>query len=563
MTQRFSVMKRFLPSISVACLFAIFAGVADFHSTADAQIFRHGDKSRKPKKASPADPLAGVTSKQPDKELFDKALLALKKGKYDVARLDLQTLLNTYPESEFQMRAKLAVGDTWFKEGGTAALQQAEAEYKDFETFFPNTPEAAEAQMKVADIYYMQMEKPDRDPTNVERAEQEYRTMIQQFPDSTLIPRAKQRLRETQEVLADRQYAVGSFYGTHENWAATIARLQTLTDSYPLYSHSDMALLQLGDAYAAEATIASGLNINKAAKERLIATYDDRAAQAYNRVVMRYPMAPHVEDARERLIGLGRQVPEPSQAALAENEAEEQSRVNVKLRDKAMLLIKHGPSTIEAARVGEPTMANPKIITAPEISKENVAIFNAANTGKAIPTTVNSATTPSEAVRNGTAAPRTGDPARPQLEEVPEGGGTGIGATILGDNPGGAETVINNNNGRSSNGATPPAAKDEGTAGSTFAPAGNETATPAPADTNTGLSAVGPTNNTPVPPVEKPAPATPQVNDAHGGSTAQVQTGTTASGRRSKKNPKVKNDSSTESSSKHPKKKGLDKLNPF
>src|SRR5580692_10545079 len=75
-----------------------------------------------------ANPLAGVNSKQPDKELFDKAMLALKKGRYDVARLTLQTMLNTYPDSEYRMRAKLAVGDTWFKEGGAAALTQAEAE---------------------------------------------------------------------------------------------------------------------------------------------------------------------------------------------------------------------------------------------------------------------------------------------------------------------------------------------------------------------------------------------------------------------------------------------------
>ena len=108
----------------------------------------------------------------------------MKKGRFDVARLDLQTMLNTYPESEFRMRAKLAVGDSWFKEGGTAALTQAEAEYKDFITFFPNAPEAAEAQMKVGDIYYQQMEKPDRDFNNAQHAEQEYRTMINQFPDS-------------------------------------------------------------------------------------------------------------------------------------------------------------------------------------------------------------------------------------------------------------------------------------------------------------------------------------------------------------------------------------------
>ena len=145
----------------------------------------------------------------------------------------LQTLLNTYPDSEYRMRAKLAVGDTWFKEGGSAALTQAEAEYKDFITFFPDAPEAAEAQMKVADIYYQQMEKPDRDYTNAQRAEQEYRDMINQFPDSTLVPRAKQKLRDVQEVLAERETQIGLYYESRENYAASIARLQTVVDTYP------------------------------------------------------------------------------------------------------------------------------------------------------------------------------------------------------------------------------------------------------------------------------------------------------------------------------------------
>src|ERR1039457_1790191 len=166
-------------------------------------------KEKQPKKKKnydlSANPLKDVNSKQPDKELFDKAMIALKKGRYDVSRLDLQTMLNTYPESEYRMRAKLAVGDSWFKEGGTAAYTQAEAEYKDFITFFPNAPEAAEAQMKVADIFYQQMEKPDRDYLNAVQAEEEYRNMINQFPDSTLVPRAKQKLRNVEEVLAERE----------------------------------------------------------------------------------------------------------------------------------------------------------------------------------------------------------------------------------------------------------------------------------------------------------------------------------------------------------------------
>ena len=239
-------MNRFLKQILVASLMASFAISAQAGDS--TQIKR---SKKQTKKLDSTNPLAGVNSKQPDKELYDKAMVALKKGKFDVCRLDLQTLLNTYPESEYQMRAKLAIGDSWYKEGGTAALAQAESEYKDFITFFPNQPEAAEAQMKVADIYYIQMEKPDRDYNNTLKAEQEYRQMIQQFPDSTLVPRAKQRLREVQEVLAEREYQIGFYYFTRENYAGSIARLQTVVDTYPLYSHSDLALLTLGDSYAA------------------------------------------------------------------------------------------------------------------------------------------------------------------------------------------------------------------------------------------------------------------------------------------------------------------------
>src|SRR6476659_7012996 len=160
-------------------------------------------------------PLAGVGSKQPDKVLFDKAMDAMRHNRFDVVRLTLQTLINTYPDSEFIARAKLAVGDSWYAEGGTAALSQAEIEYKDFETFFPNMPEAAEAQLKIANIHYQQMEKPDRDYTHAKRAEDEYRELIKQYPDSQLVPQAKQKLREVQEVLGEREYRIGRFYYLH------------------------------------------------------------------------------------------------------------------------------------------------------------------------------------------------------------------------------------------------------------------------------------------------------------------------------------------------------------
>jgi outer membrane protein assembly factor BamD len=551
-------MQRFLSRLSILCLLCALPACAQFG------IFKPSKPQTTP---TPENPMAGHASKQPDKELFDKALIAMKKGKFDVARLDLQTLLNTYPESEYQMRAKLLVGDSWFKEGGTAALTQAEAEYKDFITFFPNTPEAAEAQMKVADIYYMQMEKPDRDPKNAQQAEQEYRNMIQQFPDSTFVPRAKQRLREVQEVLAERQYQVGSFYSTHENWAATIARLQTVTDSYPLYSHSDLALIGLGDAYAAEARYVQGLQqINPKAKQELMKAYDDQAADAYSRVVTHYSMAAHVEDARERLIALNRPVPEPTKEELAESEAEEQSRTGITFKDRALLLVKRGPVTVNAARIGEPTLTDRPQVTAPDVRKRDTALFTAALNNQPLPPVASAGAAPAAATGDAAAAPASGSTL--QLENV-QGANNGAPAAGSGGPAIGAEIISTGegSNGQAPANSTPPTSGVP--VGPAVTPEGAAAAAAAAgvpgAQNPGGLNTVAPTDNKPLPPVEKPADAPAQTNDVH--NAPQVQTGTdagaTPNAKSKKKTPAPKFDSSDESSSKHKKKKGLDKLNPF
>ena len=486
-------------------------------------------KERKPKHKKhqdlSANPLANVNSKQPDKELFDKAMVALKKGRYDVARLDLQTMLNTYPDSEYRMRAKLAVGDSWFKEGGTAGLTQAASEYRDFITFFPNAPEAAEAQMKVGDIFYQQMEKPDRDFKNAEDAEREYRTMINMFPDSPLIPRAKQKLRDVQEVLAEREMQIGIYYEAKENYPASIARLQTVVDTYPLYSKSDQALIAIGDAYAGEAHVYQiASNLSSAVRERLHSLYEDKAAAAYAKVITRYPMAPHVEDARDRLVAMNKPVPEPSDAAIAESDAEQKSQRPIRFTDNILGIVKHGPTVVQSAHVGEPSLDDPKRTIAPDVTRENIQLFNeAANAGKPAEPANVTPTTANE-------PPRSDQPSQAPLQLSAPAGGTGVGVSIVSAPNGEA------------------AAAPAGAEGAPAAGAGDG-ASPL-------VKPVGP-DNTALPPVDKPAEAPMPVNDIRPG-TAQPQPAATAN-----KPKKSKPNLDEESSSKKKKKTGLGKLNPF
>jgi outer membrane protein assembly factor BamD len=318
-------------------------------------------------------PIAQVDSKQPDKILYDRAMDAMKHNKYDVARLTLQTLINTYPDSEYVARAKLAIGDSWYAEGGSAAMIQAENEYKDFQTFFPNMPEAAEAQLKIANIHYREMEKPDRDYTHALRAEEEYRQLIIQYPDNKLVPEAKQRLLEVQEVLAEREFRIGKFYFMRQSWAAAVARLKSLTDTYPLYSGIDEALFLLGDAYQNEANAYRSIQgMPEAIKGAMVKQAENNASAAYDRILTRYPMMPRAEDAKKQLAAMNRPIPTATPEAIALNKQEQESRGKTSMWGNVMGNLHKGPdaSVIQATKVGEPTLVDPPPVSAPLLIHE-------------------------------------------------------------------------------------------------------------------------------------------------------------------------------------------------
>lgn len=478
-------MRRFLSIFVLAALVAGLAGCS-----------RHNKNVK--------NPLADVGSKQPDKVLFDRAMDAMKHNKFDVARLTLQTLINTYPDSEFIARAKLAVGDSWYAEGGSTALAQAENEYRDFITFFPNMTEASEAQMKIANIHYRQMEKPDRDYTHAKRAEEEYRAMLQQYPDSPLVPEAKERLREVQEVLADREFLIGRFYYLRESWPAAIARLKSVTDQYPLYSNADEALYILGQIYERQMDGIRATKLSETAKGKLLSEWADEAASIYGRIITRYPVTPRAEDAKRRIEELHRPVPTPTAEAIAQNKAEEASREELSRFGRLKLVMHKHPDFSPTSKVGEPVLTDAKQTSAPEVMREQNADLLAAAEGKPIGREAKAAAAAKTATPAANQPAPAAEPAPQGIDELkplPDSGAAGNTVTVQ---PGSG------------------------------APKANE---PPPSSS--------PNEAPPAPPA--------QVNEA-AGANAQAAT---------PEKPATKLDENTSSSSKSKKKKGLRKIIPF
>jgi outer membrane assembly lipoprotein YfiO len=278
-------------------------------------------------------------TQQPDKILFDKAIKDIERGRFEVARLTLQTLINTYDTSEYLAKAKLAIADSWYREGGSHALAQAEAEYKDFILFYPTMEEAAEAQSRICMIHYRGMEKPDRDNTHALRAEDECRQLLVQFPNSKFVPHVQQLLRNIQEVLAESEFRVGSFYHTKGSYPAAANRLEALTNHYPLYSKADQALWRLGDSYA-----------------KMGPRFREKSGAAYAKIVRDYPLSDLADDAKKKLIEMEMPVPEPDPVAIARMKYEQEHYEKPGFFSPVWNMMRKSPDTHMAAKSGTPTM---------------------------------------------------------------------------------------------------------------------------------------------------------------------------------------------------------------
>ena len=331
-------------------------------------------------------PIAKQTQ-QPDKILFDSAMHDIERGRYEIARISLQTLMNTYESSEFLAKAKLAIADSWFREGGGNGLAQAEAEYKDFQLFYPQMEESAQAQKRICDIHYKQMDKSDRDIIQTLRAETECKDLITQYPNSKFVPEATQELREIQESLAAHEFAAGDYYHSRQMNPAAANRLNALVDQFPLYSGAGLALLEAGDSYS-----------------KMGPRFRKNAGDMFSRIVRDYPLSPQVKEATKRLQELEMPVPTASQAALERAKWEQENAKKLGLMAKTMGIVKGGPDLSHAARSGQPTMTDPKKTMPASIPIVNTAAGEAAATaanGTATPTKTDVTVEPTTGLEKG------------------------------------------------------------------------------------------------------------------------------------------------------------------
>ncbi len=238
----------------------------------------------------------------PDKTLFQNGSELLEKSRYTEARLALQTLIRTYPDSDLQAEAYLKMGDSYYQEGGLENLLLAEDQFKNFIIFFPTNPRTVDAQMKIININMREILAPDRDQHSAIKAEAEINKFLTMFPTSDYVPIVRQWLDIVQENLALQNLDVGDQYLKGKNYWGAESRYQEIADKYPHFSRMDEVDFKLAQS------------MQKTEKT-------DLAAEYLGRIVAGYPFSKYSDLAKAELQKMGKPIPAVDTSLAQQNQS--------------------------------------------------------------------------------------------------------------------------------------------------------------------------------------------------------------------------------------------------
>jgi outer membrane protein assembly factor BamD len=227
-----------------------------------------------------------------DMELFRDGVNAIRKGNFDQGRILLNTMINTYSDSPMIRMAKLAIGDSYYLQGGSKGLAQAEVEYRDWIQFFPEDALADDTMMKIAEIHLKQVQAADRDTTHAKLAERQLKELLRRYPGTDKKGDIEQLMSDVQEILAMHELKVARFYyDLRESAQAAQLRTEEILNKYPNFSRFDEALWlhakALGDQEDTET-----------------------ASRDLERIVASYPHSEFTDKAKDTLKKWGKTVPE-------------------------------------------------------------------------------------------------------------------------------------------------------------------------------------------------------------------------------------------------------------
>ncbi len=169
--------------------------------------------------------------------------------RYASAVEKLKVVKNKFPYSNYAIDAQLKLADVYFMQDSFA---EAAAAYEVFRDLHPKHPKVPYAMFRAAKSYYKDIPDPIyRDMTPAQKSLDSYNEFLRRFPTAPEAEEARKDLADTRKLLANKELYVGNFYYKRDFFDSAKPRFEKVIALYPETDAAKEAaekLKKMGDA---------------------------------------------------------------------------------------------------------------------------------------------------------------------------------------------------------------------------------------------------------------------------------------------------------------------------
>src|SRR5437867_2087442 len=165
----------------------------------------------------------------PPDELYTQGEQELGRRKYYEAREPFRKITERHPNSAWAPRARFLIGEAYYRE---AEFEKAIKEFETFLSFYPRHEIADLVQYRLAMSYYDQMKPVEQDQGLTQRALDQFRKLVKEYPESRYATEALAKIDICRGRLAQKEVWVANYYFTQGNPSAARQRLELVLKRY-------------------------------------------------------------------------------------------------------------------------------------------------------------------------------------------------------------------------------------------------------------------------------------------------------------------------------------------
>jgi outer membrane protein assembly factor BamD len=175
---------------------------------------------------------------KPAHELAQNGLDEFNDGDYRKAIQYFEKVRDWYPFSQHAKMAELKIADAHFR---LKEYEEAIAAYEEFQELHPTHESIPYIVHQIGLCYFNRLRTIDRDQTMALKAIETFDQLIKNYPESSFVQDAKEKIDRCRKNLAEHDFYVGHFYYRTKHYKAALFRFKEIVQNYPNFEAAEKA----------------------------------------------------------------------------------------------------------------------------------------------------------------------------------------------------------------------------------------------------------------------------------------------------------------------------------